>query len=245
MDADDADAVLTRLGPRAALSHEEAARRLGIQLVSDGARRVTVARDRSRVLAAGWRVHRSDLGPADAEVLDDGTRVTTAVRTVADLARVLPVEQAVAAADSAVRQGLVTAEALLAVLAVALGHGASRLRTVGRLFDGRSESVLESLLRVLLAQNGIPTAIPQYLVRAVSGRPVARVDLCWPGARLIVEADGYAFHSDRQAYRRDRQRLNELERLGWRVLRFTWEDVVGDPQHVVNLVAECLEQRAA
>ncbi len=67
---------------------------------------------------------------------------------------------------------------------------------------------------------------------------MAQVDLCWPAACLIVEADGFAFHSDRAAYRRDRERLNQLERLGWRVLRVTWEDVVHRPEHVVALVRE-------
>lgn len=60
-----------------------------------------------------------------------------------------------------------------------------------------------------------------------------------------MEADGYAYHSDRAAYRRDRERLNQLERLGWRVLRFTWEDVRGRPDHVVALVRECLAAAAA
>jgi very-short-patch-repair endonuclease len=60
-----------------------------------------------------------------------------------------------------------------------------------------------------------------------------------------VEADGFAFHSDRVAYRRDRERLNELEQLGGRVLRFTWEDVVARPEHVLALVQECLDQAAA
>ncbi|MDP9496716.1 MAG: DUF559 domain-containing protein [Actinomycetota bacterium] len=71
---------------------------------------------------------------------------------------------------------------------------------------------------------------------------MAQVDLCWPAACLIVEADGFAFHSDRAAYRRDRERLNQLERLGWRVLRVTWEDVVHRPEHVVALVRECYVQ---
>jgi very-short-patch-repair endonuclease len=55
-----------------------------------------------------------------------------------------------------------------------------------------------------------------------------------------VEADGFAFHADRLAYRRDRERQNQLERLGWRVLRFTWEDVRGRPEHVVALIRDCL-----
>jgi very-short-patch-repair endonuclease len=59
-----------------------------------------------------------------------------------------------------------------------------------------------------------------------------------------VEADGFAFHSERDAYRHDRARGNELVRLRWRVLRFTYEDVIGRPGHVVDLVRECLGSAA-
>lgn len=236
-----AEQVLERLGPHAALTHESAARRHGLELVVDsGVERVTVPRNRGRARATGWRIHRSALGAGDADVDDDGLRLSTPARTVADLCRVLPLDHAVAAADSALRQQLVPLEVLRHGLLPALGSGASRLRAVGRLMDPRSESVLESLLRVLLAVSGLPEPVPQYEVRDGSGRQVARVDLCWPGLRLVVEADGFAFHSDRGSYRRDRARSNELERLGWRVLRFTWEDVVGRPASVVALVADCL-----
>ena len=70
-------------------------------------------------------------------------------------------------------------------------------------------------------------------------------DFACADARLVVEADGFAFHSDRAAYRKDRERLNALERLGWRVLRFTWEDVRGRPAYVVGLVHGCLADAAA
>jgi hypothetical protein len=240
--------VLRRLGPTATLSHEEAARHLGLELAADsGAARVTVPRNRSRLTVPGWRVVRADVPVQDVTLLPGGVRLTSALRTVADLARVLPLQHAVVAADSALRQRLVTVQALGQLLGAALGRGADRLRAVAGHADPLSGSVLESLLRVLLATSGLPAPVSQYPVRNEAGRVVARVDLCWPAQRLVVEADGFAFHSDRAAYRSDRVRMNELERLGWRVLRFTWEDVVNRPPYVVGLVQECLgaAQRAA
>ena len=71
------------------------------------------------------------------------------------------------------------------------------------------------------------------------------MDFCWVAERLVVEADGFAFHSDRAAYRKDRERMNALERLGWRVLRFTWEDVVRRPEYVVAAVGAVLARAAA
>jgi len=232
----DAAEALRRLAP-AWLSHETAARALGLELLHDGEERITVARNRSRLTLPGWQVVRSDL-PPDARDARDGLACTSIARTLLDLARVLPLDQAVVAADSALRLGVVRLEDLSA-MGTKTGRGAARIRRVLKHADPKCGSVLESLLRVLLAQAGIPTPVTQYRVLDHGGE-VARVDFCWPAARLVVEADGYAFHSSRDDYRRDRRRMNELERLGWRVLRFSWEDVTQRPDHVVGLVRACM-----
>ena len=235
--------VLTRLGPQATASHETAARLWGIELLDPGAERVTVPRQRARVAVPGWQVRRLDLGPDELAVVD-GVRVTVPARTVLDLAQVLPVRDAVVAADSALRQQLTHLADLVPLLAGRRGRGAAGPRAVACRLDPLSESVLETLLRLLL-HSALPPPLSQYEVRDAGGALVARVDFCWPERRLVVEADGFAFHSDRLAYRRDRERLNELERLGLRVLRFTWEDVMSRPDHVVALVRELYEARSA
>lgn len=117
-------------------------------------------------------------------------------------------------------------------------------REVAALLDPRSGSALETLLRLLFDEAGLASPRTQYQV-ADGLDLTARVDFAWPAQRLIVEADGFAFHADREAYRSDRRRMNELERLGWRVLRFTWEDAVGRPEHVVGLVRGLLQPEAA
>ena len=72
------------------------------------------------------------------------------------------------------------------------------------------------------------------------GRVLGRVDFAWPEQRLVVETDGFAFHADRRSYREDRRRNNALVLAGWRVLRFSWEDVLHDPAHVVEVVRTAL-----
>ena len=235
--------MLRRLGPRASASHETAARLWRMELLEDGQQRVTVPAQRSRVVVPGWRVRRHDLGAHEVVVVD-GLRRTVPLRTVLDLAQVLPLREAVVAADSALRQDLVTLEQLVATLGGRRGRAAAGPRAVVPLVDPLSGSVLETLLRLLLHMV-LPAPRTQYEVRDRWGALVARVDFCWPERRLVVEADGFAFHSDRAAYRRDRERLNELERLGWRVLRFTWEDVVGRPDQVLALVRDCYGVQAA
>lgn len=237
----DAVAAVRRAGHGAALSHELAAVMAGIELLAEPVRRLTVPRNRSRLVVPGWEVRRSDLPADDVEMVGD-LRVAALLRTLTDLCRILTTAHAVVAVDSALRQGLVHVEELS--LTSAFGRGCDRVRAVGRLVDPGSGSVLESLLRVLLAQAGLPAPATQYVINDAHGRFIGRVDFCWPETRLVVEADGFAFHSDREAYRNDRRRLNELERLGWRVLRFSWEDVVDRPESVVALVRACLLQAA-
>ena len=229
------------VGLRGTASHTSAARAWGIELLQPGeTAEVTVGRDRSRAAWPSTVLHRRDL-PADDVVERDGLRLTTPLRTVLDLARSLPLEQAVAAADSALRQGLVTLEELLAaVRALPPALGSSRVLRVVDLVDPGSGSVLESVCRVLFALAGLSTVQTQHPVRGSDGRLIGRVDFAWPEQRLVVEADGFAFHADRRRYRGDRRRTNALVLAGWRVLRFSWEDVLHDPDHVVQLVRAAL-----
>ena len=55
-------------------------------------------------------------------------------------------------------------------------------------------------------------------------------------ARLVVEVDGWAFHSDPQTFENDRRRQNQLVAGGWKVLRFTWGQLQHQPEWVVAQV---------
>lgn len=65
------------------------------------------------------------------------------------------------------------------------------------------------------------------------------VDLVVEG-RLVIELDGFAFHSGRAEYRADRRRWNELTAQGYRTLRFTYEAVMGAPQQILVMVERAL-----
>ena len=62
----------------------------------------------------------------------------------------------------------------------------------------------------------------------------------WREARLIVEVDGYAFHSSRSAFERDRRRDAALAGSGWRVVRVTWRQLTDEPEAVVATLAAAL-----
>ncbi len=213
-------------GPTAALLH-------GWEVVSAPARPVvTVRRDRSRAHRPHVDVRRRDLAPGEV-VQRDGLRLTAPLRTVLDCCRDLPLREAVAVADSALRARALSKGELVAwLVALPGGPGRDRVAQVVRLVDPLAGSVLESLCRLLLVESGLTPEQTQYPVRR-SGRFVGRVDFAWSSAHLVVEADGFAWHSDRASYRRDRRRLNALTLAGWSVLRVSWEDVMSSPAYVL------------
>jgi very-short-patch-repair endonuclease len=66
------------------------------------------------------------------------------------------------------------------------------------------------------------------------------VDLLWREQRLIVESDGYAFHSSRSAFERDRRKDAELTAQGYRVVRVTWRQLTDEHEALVAVLAAAL-----
>jgi very-short-patch-repair endonuclease len=162
--------------------------------------------------------------------------VTTAVQTVVDCALALPRLDATVVADSALRAGDVTVDELQEAVARLPGRrDAARARRVVEGCDPECGSVLESVQRVRMVLAGLDGFATQVVVRRL---PVLRVDFCFAAARLVVEVDGARWH---QEPRRDQQRDNALAALGWRVLRFTWHEVVHDGASVVAAVRAALD----
>jgi len=153
--------------------------------------------------------------------------VTTPMRTVLDCARHLPFDEALAIADSALRSGSVTPEELAAF--DARGSGAAKVRRVLRHADGRASDPFESVLRAQCLGVGLDVE-PQGALDLGSG--VIHPDLVARAVRLALEADSWTHHTSRRAHRRDCARYNLLVVRGWRVLRFTWEQVMHDPAYV-------------
>jgi very-short-patch-repair endonuclease len=168
-----------------------------------------------------------------------GLSVTSAERTLADLLLSWSRVEAIAVVDAALHRGQVLG--LERVRSMMVGrNGVRRLGSWWLAVDGRSESALETRLRVLLSDAGIPPEEVQYRVRDNFGNVFARLDLAWPSRRLCVEADGVGVHSQPTALLRDRRRQNALVSAGWTVLRFTWADVTNGPRSVTSAVREAL-----
>jgi len=69
------------------------------------------------------------------------------------------------------------------------------------------------------------------------------VDFLFRDAKLVVEVDGFAFHSDPEAFSRDRRKQNAIALAGYQVLRFTWLDLTEYPDRVIAEVKAAISAR--
>ena len=230
--------------PDGVLSHRSAARAHGLLSVGPEPIDVTVSSTRLPRLR-GVTVHRSlDLQPSHVRLLDR-MRVTTVERTLADLGDVVSPRRVAGALERAVIERLTTWERATAILDEIGGRGrnvrgALRAALDEWPFDGRPpDSVLEVALARLLAQNDLPMPTFQHEVRH-HGRFVARVDAAWLDRMIVGEVDGHHAHAGSEQFKRDLRRQNELVRLGYTVLRWSWDDVqagwrvVRDVRHALD-----------
>jgi very-short-patch-repair endonuclease len=186
---------------------------------------------------AGVRAHRVGQLNADEATLLEGIPITTPARTLLDLgAGTAPreLERLVAHAE---RNGLTRQEELASLATRHPRHrGAPALRHILAVQGGpqltRSEA--ESRLLELIRRARLPA--PSANVR-VAGH---EVDFVWRTERLVVEVDGFAFHSSARAFERDRLRDAALAVAGFRVIRITWRQIADEPESTLVTLARTL-----
>ncbi|MFI7003878.1 hypothetical protein [Nocardia sp. NPDC050175] len=229
-----ADAVAQASSPDAIISHISAAVAHGLDVWAAPLTRVHLLRNRS----TGGRttrqlmLHSMRIGP-DEVVRIRGRQVTGVARTVLDLARTLPFEQAVVVGDSALRLGKTTRAELIAQLARYPGPGTPAARRVVDFVDGRSESPGESRSRVALHAAHFPRPELQARIVTPDQRFVARVDFLFPEVGVVGEFDGllkYRSHlrgsqAPEDIVIAEKAREDALRALGWLVVRWTWREL--------------------
>lgn len=181
---------------------------------------------------AGLDIHFWSI-PEEHRTVIDGLVTTTAIRTVADVARLAPRMQAVACIDSALHLGLVSM-ADLEELPELLRRKPGCVSARRRLAEARvgAQSPLETRVRLRASDGGLPPDELQVPIHDEVGILLGYADLGYrlPGGRwLIVEADGQSVHELPEALLHDRRRQNEF--LSGRVasvIRFAWPDTATD-----------------
>ncbi len=243
-----AAAALAMLGPGSALAGPSAGRLHGLAGLppDDGVIHARLPRGRERDQQAGVRLHTGLLEPSELTTAG-GFAATSLSRTVADLVLTLPRTEAVCVLDSALHQGLVVPADLPLIRLSARGRrGAARSAGIWGLGDARSESPLETRVRLLAVDCGLPPDCLQFPVRDAGGQLLGRADMVWHlrGGRLLVaEADGAEPHERPTALFRDRRRQNDFVATGRITLvRFTWADTMR-PAYVTSVLRRHLRDR--
>ncbi len=218
-------AALFHAGRGAALSHTTAA--WWWRLIDAVPTTIHVSTPSRPTPAKGLKLHR----PRQIEaVRERGLSVTSVERTLLDVASMrnqMTLRHAVARADhlkrldppsltAQLRRGMPGARALRKTLE----HHLPELAT--------TDSELEVRFLLLVERAGLP--IPQTNAY-VAG---LKVDALWTEHRLIAELDGHATHANPGANENDRRRELILRRAGYRVVRYTWEQVTRRPAEVVS-----------
>ncbi|MGY1750107.1 type IV toxin-antitoxin system AbiEi family antitoxin domain-containing protein [Modestobacter sp. SYSU DS0511] len=194
----------------------------------------------------GWLMTRAEL-PVDEVTARGAYRLTTAARTVVDLARTWPETDAVAAVDAALLRGLTTREELGRVLArQACVPGVPRSVRAVALADGRAESWLETHGRLTFAALDLPPFIPQVELR-VDGRLVKVVDGWYPEHALAIEFDGQVKYRDPSFGRtpeeelwREKRAEDQLRSWGVRFVRIAAVDLGSRRLELERLVRRSL-----
>lgn len=227
----------------AVASHRSALQVHGLPLV--GARppvpEVTVSPRRIGALADA-HLHRATLRAEDVTAVG-GIPVTSIARTLIDVARHRPLGCAVAAMDAALHHRLVTPTELDDV-ALSCWHWPRIRRALRALrqVDGRSESPLESVSRLVLGWLRVPEPVLQAQIRDQGGRFVGRLDFYWPDYGVAGEADGATKYTEPEVLLAEKRRQEALEMLGLIVVRWGWTDVAERPHALAERLAAAFER---
>lgn len=205
------------------LSHRSAALHHGMPVLRDPKRPEVIVPAHRRVATSRRRGTDLRWRPLPDDDVDGPA--TSPLRTVLDCARDLPLGEALAVADSALRTGRVTTAELLEAVAALPRTGRARAESVLGHATGAAAGPFESGLRAVSIDAVGPIFVPQGEVMLSSGR-VVHPDLVCEELRLVAEADSHEHHTTRSQIRYDCWRYDELSLDGWLVLRFAWEHVM-------------------
>lgn len=217
-------AAVLALGPGAALSHASAGVLWRLSPARGPRIDVTVPTSAGRARRRTIVVHRLQLEPEEV-VMREAIPVTTAARTLTDLADVLTERRLQRALDEAHFLGL----DLTGLAPRPSRRGSGRLSRVLSAHEPGStwtRSELEERMLALCRRAGLPA--PTVNTK-VEGR---EADFHWPPQRLVLETDGWQSHRTPTAFENDRKRDAQLVEAGWRVVRVTRRRLAGEPDAV-------------
>lgn len=192
---------------------------------------VTLPRNRSLPTGCDLEVHWQDLN-----LLQLYRGVTRPVETVIGCARAYDFDVALSVADSALRERAVTKHQLLAAAEASPRTGRAKALQVARAADGRAANPFESCARAIASEVRGLCVRPQVWISGVG-----RVNLADLELGIVVECESFEFHSDAASLERDVRRYTSCARRGLVVVRFTWKEVMFDPNYCRQVLQDVVD----
>jgi very-short-patch-repair endonuclease len=230
-------------GAEACLSHRTAARLW--ELVEIEADTVEVSAPYQLWTSVSWLVpHKTASISRQVQRRKNGVAVTSPARTLVDLAAVVNEDTLQRAMESAFRRRIASVSEVRRVLRYLPESGRSGTGKAWRLlqrgeWSEDAQSELERRALQLFRRHRLPQPQCQYAV--IEGdHSLGKVDFAWPPAKVIVEAEGFEFHSGRDAWDSDIARYNALVFHGWTVLRLTESDLRSRAASFTKALAKAL-----
>jgi hypothetical protein len=176
-------------------------------------------------------------------LVHDGLRLTSATRTIVDLAMgSVPAGDIEKVIDDAMQKKLTSLPTLRRRIDQLCGRGVPGSALMkALLLDSGGESFLERRFLELIRRAGLPKPTCQVVHRE-DGKRIARVDFEFPGTNVIVEVSGRLGHVSDRDRQRDARRRNELQQTGHIVLEFTTTDVLDGQAYVLETVTQQLKR---
>ncbi|MGZ4193324.1 MAG: type IV toxin-antitoxin system AbiEi family antitoxin domain-containing protein [Solirubrobacteraceae bacterium] len=232
-------AALLAVRDGALLSHHTAAALWGLRLPVAEDIHVLVAGGPAAAVR-GVQIHRTHaLEPDDARIVK-ALLVTSPARTIIDLAPHLADRRLEFTIDQAITEKLVRPAQLRRALE-RLTHAAGRRRVLELLDDGTRTTITrshaEERLLALVRDGGLPDPLVNTRVLGYE------VDFYWPQARLVVEVDGFRFHSTHQRFERDRNKDAVLQAAGVGTMRVTPRGLEREGTAIVVRIGQAIALR--
>lgn len=232
-------------GSGAAISHRAAAKLRSLCGIRHARIELSVVRNRNRQPSSWVLVHRLSAPiPVEDVTTIDGLPVTKPARMLLELAATESEHMTARFLDDALRRGLVSFLYLERWLTDPRRRHQRGARTLhGLMQEGRGHGVVESWLEggamALLKAADLPMPILQHRVDE-GGRIIGRLDFAYPEQRVGIELDGFRFHDTRDRFDAERARGNQLQALGWKILRVTSKHLEQSPDEVIAWIRRAI-----
>lgn len=202
---------------------------------------VGARRPRRAPRAAGIVGHRVTLGEGSVFTLR-GLPVPAPVEVLLELAGMLGHDDLVRVGDALVRRTdpLSSMEELRSAVAGAHGRpGIPTLRNALEWMRARTDSPMETTLRLAIVRSGLPEPSINHVIDIGSGR-TAHLDLAYPNHLVAIEYDGDHHRTDDRQYHLDGDRLWRIEKRGWRIVRINRSHMGHSAEEAVRRVRDAL-----